>query len=349
MSETPNYAKKSESERKPRLDATVAETRLAVRRAFEEENLAEGSLFLVALSGGADSLALAAATAFEAPRAGYRAGAVIVDHGLQEESAAVAKNASEVASALGLDPVVVRRVSVESGSEGPESQARSARYGAFRDVAAETGAARILLGHNREDQAEQVLLALARGSGAKSLAGIPPRRGIFLRPVLAVSRETLATSCEMQGLTPWQDPHNEDLRYTRVRVRTKVLPMLEEELGPGVVDALARTAELAREDSEAFDAMIDEIISEIVEPAEAGIKILSGALFANPAALRNRIIRFVANAEFGVQLTRQQTLEVAKLVTDYKGQGEVHLPGIRAAREGSYIVLRAAQDVEWFQ
>lgn len=329
-------------ERKPRLSPDVATTRLFVRNSLEEAKLAPNSLVLVALSGGSDSLGLAAALAFEAPKLGLRAGAVIVDHGLQDGSAEVAANVANIAAGLGLAPVEVERVEVESNSDGPESAARSSRYGAFRKVAAKTGAARILLGHTRDDQAEQVILALARGSGARSLAGIPPKRGIFLRPLLSVARATIDRACAAQGLEVWDDPHNSDPRYTRVRVRTRVLPMLEKELGPGIVDALARTAELAREDAEAFDEMIDEIIAEIVEPAEAGIKVLSGALFANPAALRNRIIRFVANAEFGVQLTRQQTLEVAKLVTDYKGQGALHLPGIRVKREGSYIVFSAA-------
>lgn len=330
------------SERLPRLTPAVAETRVAVREAIADAGLPAGALVLVALSGGPDSLALAAATAFEAPKAGLRAGAVIVDHGLQEASAEVSERTKAVAQSLGLDPVVIQQVTVTEGQDGPESAARSARYGAFRNVAQQTGAARIFLGHTRDDQAEQVLLALARGSGTRSLAGIPPKRGMFVRPLLGVSSQTTALACEEQGLDPWQDPHNEDPTYTRARVRHRVIPLLEQELGPGIVDALARTAELAREDTEAFDEMINEIIEEIVEPAEAGIAVHSGALFANPAALRNRIIRYVAKAEFGVQLTRQHTLEVAKLVTDYKGQGAIHLPGIRVKREGAYIIFSAA-------
>lgn len=333
-------------DRLPRLSPAVAETRLAVRGAMSDAELPAGSLILVALSGGPDSLALAAATAFEAPKAGLRAGAIIVDHGLQEDSAEVSAQAAELATKLGLEPVVVTRVEVTDSQDGPESAARSARYGAFRQAAMTTGAARIFLGHTRDDQAEQVLLALARGSGSRSLAGIPPKRGMFVRPILGVSSHITAEACSEQRLDPWRDPHNEDPTYTRARVRHRVIPMLEQELGPGIVDALARTAELAREDSEAFDEMIFEMIEEIVEPAEAGIAVHSGALFANPAALRNRIIRYVAKAEFGVQLTRQHTLEVAKLVTDYKGQGTLHLPGIRVKREGAYIVMSAAPGAE---
>lgn len=339
MSTAPN-------DRLPRLTPAVAETRLAVREALDEAALPAQSLVLVALSGGPDSFALAAASVFEGEKAGLRVGAVIVDHGLQAESAEVAEKTATLARNLGLEPVIVTRVEVTDHSDGPESAARSARYTAFRNAARETGAVRIFLGHTRDDQAEQVLLALARGSGSRSLAGIPPKRGLFVRPILGVSSQTTAQACEDAGIDPWQDPHNEDPAYTRSRVRHRVIPVLEAELGPGIVDALARTAELAREDSEAFDEMISEIIEEIVEPAEAGIAVHSGALFANPAALRNRIIRYVAKAEFGVQLTRQHTLEVAKLVTDYKGQGALHLPGIRVKREGAYIVMSAAPGAE---
>ena len=294
---------------------------------------------LVALSGGADSLALAAATAFEAPRAGLRAGAVIVDHALQDASAAVADAAAGAARALGLDPVLVRRVEV-TGEGGPEASARAARYAALDAAADETGAALVLLGHTLDDQAETVLLGLARGSGTASLAGMPPRSGRYARPLLGIRRATTRQACLDAGLEPWDDPHNADPAYTRVRVRDRVLPVLEAELGPGVAEALARTAEQLREDEQAFTSQIDEFIEELCEPAEAGIAVSTAALAANPAALRQRIIRHVVASEFGVSLTRTQTLEVARLVTDWHGQGPIDLPGgIRATRAGSRIVF----------
>ena len=296
---------------------------------------------LVALSGGADSLALAAATAFEAPRAGLRAGAVIVDHALQDASAAVAEAAAIAARALGLDPVLVRRVEV-TGEGGPEASARAARYAALDAAADETGTALVLLGHTLDDQAETVLLGLARGSGTASLAGMPPRSGRYARPLLGIRRATTRQACLDAGLEPWDDPHNADPAYTRVRVRDRVLPVLEAELGPGVAEALARTAEQLREDEQAFTSQIDEFIEELCEPAEAGIAVSTAALAANPAALRQRIIRHVVASEFGVSLTRTQTLEVARLVTDWHGQGPIDLPGgIRATRAGSRIVFSA--------
>jgi tRNA(Ile)-lysidine synthase len=201
----------------------------------------------------------------------------------------------------------------------------------------------VLLGHTLDDQAETVLLGLARGSGTASLAGMAPRAGRYARPLLGIRRATTRQACLDAGLSPWDDPHNTDPAYARVRVRERVLPVLEAELGPGVAEALARTAEQLREDDEAFTNQIDEFIEEICEPAEAGIAVSVGALAANPAALRQRIIRHVVASEFGVSLSRTQTLVVARLVTDWHGQGPIDLPGgLRARRERGLIVFSAA-------
>ncbi|UUE21193.1 tRNA lysidine(34) synthetase TilS [Microbacterium sp. J1-1] len=327
----------------PSLSPAIAEIRLAVRTALAD--MPEGSTVIVALSGGADSLALAAATAFEAPKLGLRAASLTVDHGLQEGSDAVASQAARAAAALGLDPLIVR-VDV-AGEGGPEAAAREARYGVLRDAAADVRAAAVLLGHTLDDQAETVLLGLARGSGATSLQGMAPVRedadGVrWVRPLLGVRRETTRAFCVASALTPWDDPHNRDERYARVRVRERVLPVLETELGPGIADALVRTAEQLREDAEAFDEMIHETIEDIVEHAEAGISVSVAALAANPAALRNRIIRLVVDSEFGVSLTRTQTIEVARLVTDWNGQGPIDLPECSAVRRGGRIVFTAS-------
>ncbi|MDQ0726781.1 tRNA(Ile)-lysidine synthase [Microbacterium sp. W4I20] len=327
----------------PSLSPVIAEIRLAVRTALAD--LPEGSTVIVALSGGADSLALTAATAFEASKAGVRTTSVTVDHGLQVDSAEVAARAASIAAALGVETVVVR-VDVQ-GEGGPEAAAREARYRVLREVAAEIGASAVLLGHTLDDQAETVMLGLARGSGAASLQGMAPSRededGLrWLRPLLGVRRETTRALCAASGLTPWEDPHNLDERFARVRVRQRVLPVLEAELGPGIAEALARTAEQLREDAEAFDEMIHETIEDIVEHAEAGISVSVAALAANPAALRNRIIRLVVDSEFGVSLTRTQTVEVARLVTDWTGQGPIDLPGCSALRRGGQIVFSAS-------
>ncbi|MDO9397114.1 MAG: tRNA lysidine(34) synthetase, partial [Herbiconiux sp.] len=207
----------------------------------------------------------------------------------------------------------------------------------------------LLLAHTLDDQAETVLLGLARGAGAASLAGMaalteptPVAPAILIRPLLAIRRSQTEQFCADSGLTPWHDPHNDSREYARVRVRHDVLPTLERELGPGIAEALARTAEQLREDEQTLHDIAIETIEDLVEHAEAGIAVSAGALAANPPALRNRIIRYVVESEFGVSLSRAQTLAAAALVTDWHGQKGVDLPGVTATREGATLVFRRA-------
>jgi len=330
-------------EQRPGLDPAVAETRVAVRAALASLT----GPVVIGLSGGADSLALAAAVAFEAPKAGVAASAVIVDHGLQPGSDRVAMRAVEAAASLALPAHVVRvEVARSAGAGGPEAAARDARRAALLAAAHDAGAEALLLAHTLDDQAETVLIGLARGSGAASLGGMAPDRveeGIrIVRPLLGVRRATTRAACHAQALPHWDDPHNLDRHFLRVRVRQDVMPVLETELGPGVAEALARTSDQLREDAAAFADMIDEVIEDIVEHAEAGIAVSVPALAANPPALRHRIIRHVVVSEFGASLTRAQTLEVARLVTDWRGQGPIDLPGCRAQRLGARLVFTAA-------
>ena len=224
---------------RPRLTPAMADARRAVREQLESLGLPAGSLVLVACSGGGDSIALAAATAFEAPRMGFTAGAVIVDHQLQEGSGEVASKAKQTCEELGLSPVIIEKVDVELSGNGMEAAARDARYQAFEKVRISQAADLVLLGHNLEDQAETVLLALSRGSGLSALAGMDsydPARAIA-RPLIGLSRSSLREACEDQGLTFWDDPHNQNPQFLRVRAR-KLLELMEQELGPGMALSL---------------------------------------------------------------------------------------------------------------
>ena len=307
---------------RPRLTPAVADVRRAVRTNLAD--VEQGSVVLVALSGGPDSLALAAGLGFEAPKLGLRAGAIIVDHGLQDGSAEVAERAASQAQALGLDPVIIRSVKVVPQS-GPEADARTARYAALEAVAKETGAVAVLLGHTLDDQAETVLLGLTRGSGATSLAGMSEINGIYRRPLLGIRRQDTVAACADQQLEPWNDPHNEDSAYTRVRIRTEIMPMLEDKLGPGVAEALARTAEQLRPDAGVLDALTAEMMPTVLE--------------ALPVALLNRVIRRTALEVFSVSLSAAHTTSITRLISHWHGQGEAHVPGIRVERQGTQLVM----------
>jgi tRNA(Ile)-lysidine synthase len=326
---------------RPRLTPPVAAIRSAVRAVLPAVPTSRGAEALVALSGGPDSLALAAAAAFEGARAGRRIGAVVVDHGMQEGSAAVAERAAAQARELGLDPVLVDRV-VVTGEGGPEAAARSARRDAFARALAGTGATRILLGHTLDDQAETVLLGLARGSGPDAVAGMRTDAPPFLRPLLGLRRAATREACADQGLEPWDDPMNESSAYARVRVRRDALPALELALGPGIAEALARTADQVQEDAEALDAIVAELAPDLAELAAGGIALPVDALAANPPAIVHRLIRLAVEDEFGRTLSRSQTLAVARLVFDWHGQAGVDLPGITVVRAGGRLEFTGA-------
>ncbi|SFK88872.1 tRNA lysidine(34) synthetase TilS [Geodermatophilus ruber] len=299
----------------------VARVRNAVRPGLQSSP----APVLVAVSGGADSLALAAAVAFEAPRAGVRAGAVTVDHGLQPGSAERARTTADLLAGLGLAPVRVLPVQVGTDG-GPEAAARTARYAALAAAGGE-GGARIALGHTLDDQAETVLLGLGRGSGPRSVAGMVETRAAggvtWWRPLLGVRRETTRAACAAQGLPVWEDPWNADPAYTRVRLRSEALPLLEEILGGGVAPALARTAAMLRED---LDALDDLAAAELGRLAGAD-GLLAGPLAALAPAVRRRVLRSWLRGAGVPDLQAVHLAAVDALLTHWRGQGRVDLPG----------------------
>ena len=341
----------------PRLDPDVARTRSAVRTWLDADPAHRAGAVLVACSGGSDSLALAAATAFEARRSGVRAGAVVVDHGLQAGSADVAAAAADQCRGLGLDPVIVRRARV-SDDGGPEGAARAARYAELELAAAEVGSdgrpGYVLLGHTADDQAETVLLRLARGSGSRSLAGIPPGRGVLARPFLGLRREQLRRACTAQGLTWWEDPTNAvdgPLRRAdggdlpRAAVRERVLPALVEALGADPVPALVRTAELLREDAELLDLLAAQLLAR-VQGEDASLDL--GALAEAPGPLRRRALRvwLVAAGSAPGALGLGHVAAVEELVTAWRGQRGVDVPGdLRVRRVSDRLQVVPRRDL----
>lgn len=308
------------------LHPAVAAVRTAVGAALDELTHAGA---LVACSGGADSLALAAAAGFVGRRRGQRIGLVTVDHGLQPGSADRAKAVAEWAVGAGFDPVVVETVDVAGRSGGPEAAARDARYEALVSVARRHGFSTVLLGHTQDDQAETVLLAQLRGAGLRGLAGMPAVRYVgdvaLVRPLLQIRREQTRAACAAEGLSPWDDPHNADPAYARSRARALVAA-LTEGLGPAVVPNLARTARLAAADNDALEAIASDAGAACADD-DGGLRV--DGLAALHPAVRSRVLHDWARSlgAPGSALSHRHVAALDALVVGWHGQGPVYLPG----------------------
>lgn len=296
----------------------------AVRNAVRTwlENYEAGDTVLVAVSGGADSLALAHALSIEAKEFVITVVGVTVDHQLQEQSEAQAEKVKEQLKNFGLD-CIIRKVNVDL-KNGLEASARKARYEALQEVANELRAVAVFLGHTRDDQAETVLLGLARGSGTRSLSGMAHHNGLYVRPLLEITRVQNENYCEEMKLQYWNDPHNENPDFSRVRVRNEALPVLEKSIGPGIADALARSAHLLRDDADALDhwAKREEIHLDLLDLDCAHLESL-------PRAIRTRVIRaaiYAAGAPAGM-VTLEHVSAVEALISAWSGQGALNLPG----------------------
>lgn len=294
------------------------------------EAVTEGPM-LVGCSGGADSLALVAACAVVAKRRGLQARALVIDHGLQKGSGDVAKKAASRAEKVGLPADVVSVEVVDDGS-GPEASARKARHATLEAVATSVSAD-VFVGHTMDDQAETVLLGLARGSGARSLSGMSVRRGLFVRPFLGIRRKVTEAACDEVGVKFWRDPHNEDPSYARVRVRKTVLPVLEKELGPGITEALSRTSDLLRDDSDFLDALAAE--------ADCDTELDLELVPAHPA-VRRRVLRRWLLERGALEPAYGHILAVDSLITDWHGQKWIEVPGLKVHRTAN--TLRILED-----
>lgn len=324
-----------------RLDPAVAAVRRAVRLGLADVD--PGRRLVVACSGGADSMALAAACAFEGARAGWLTEALVVDHGWHRDSGEVADTVAARLRTLppfaGLHQVEVERVDVGTAG-GPEGAARKARYEAL-GARAERLDALVLLGHTRDDQAESVLLGLARGSGPRSLAGMRPVSGPYRRPLLTISRAQTVRACRALAAPVWRDPANENAHLARTRVRRTVLPLLEAQLGPGVAEALARTADQLAADVDALDALAAEVYADLRGPGEEE-RLDVSRLLETPLAVRRRVLRLSALTAGcpGGELSAVHVHALDALVTDWHGQRGVDLPGgLTAGRLGRALSI----------
>ena len=320
-------------------------------RTTSTPDAADLPLLLVACSGGPDSLALAAIAAHFARRGDVRVGAVIVDHDLQEGSAEVAAQTAQTLTDLGLHPIITEKVQVPAGNMGPEMAARTARYTAFTKAVEATGARAVLLGHTLDDQAETVLLGLSRGSGTRSLAGMPPMRiegGVtYLRPFLGLRRTDMLDICDAETLTPWIDPTNTDQSLMRARIRHSVLPYLEKYLGGDVARSLARTASVAGPDAEYLDERAQAAYNQALLPAGTAVRgieredavLLDRAQVAElHPALRLRVLATACKAAGGENPGFERLQALDSFTAEYAVAGPVQMPGHVSAYRRRKIV-----------
>ena len=327
---------------RPRLTPAIALSRKAIREVLAGY---PAKKLLLAVSGGADSLALAAATAFEAKKLKIELVAAVIDHGLQKDSAQVALTAKQRLQNLGITEVVIEKVSVKQSGDGLEAAARAARYKALEKIREATKANWILLGHNLDDQAETVLLGLARGSGLRSISAMPVADGErkLLRPFLDIPRATLRQACADAGIEFWDDPHNQDSKFARVRIR-KLAGELEENLGPGFAQALSRTAKSAAE----ADELIEELAQKLLKTAltKSGARQVSYSievLAKAKVALRRKALHLICQQAGAKSISRSQVLAIDELLTNWHGQKKTSLSGITVERVANQLVVKSTK------
>ena len=281
---------------------------------------------------------MALAIALFAECGGEKAIPVVVDHGLQPNSDQITAKVVAQLKTIGYKRVetAVAQVIV---TDGLEASARRARYKVFHQFIDSYQPKYFLLAHTLNDQAETALLGLARGSGARSLSGMATQNNLFVRPLLKITRQMSEAACTEAGIDFWSDPHNQDLKFARVRVRKNVLPTLEENLGPGITEALVRTADLLRDDADALDGFANEFFAQ-VDPNNLEINDLERL----PKAIRSRVLRlaiYQAGAPSG-SLTAEHIEAAEALISNWHGQKEVSLPGnVKLLRNSGRIVLSA--------
>jgi tRNA(Ile)-lysidine synthase len=298
-----------------------------------------GQKLLVAVSGGADSLALASATEFEAKKLGLKIAAAVIDHSLQKDSDKVAAQTAKTLALLGFEEVVVKKVSVGKAG-GPEAAARTARYSALETLRQQTKSHFTVLGHTSSDQAETVLLGLVRGSGSKSLSGMSEKTGLLLRPLLVVDRATTEAFCKDSGIKYWLDPQNKDEKFLRVMIRKHVLPFLEKQLGGSVAASLVRTSDQLREDNTYLESQADKSFKRYAKVSASGISFDAQLIGKLPSAILHRVIKMALDG-FGSESSRTHVLAVSDLILSWHGQKPLALPGVRVVRKGNTITFES--------
>lgn len=326
------------------LERSVAASARAMRL------FAPGDHLLVAISGGPDSVALLSVLASLAPSWRLRLSALHVNYGLRgEESEEDERFVSRLCADLGV-PLVCERIALRQPDGLPkrlslQARAREARYAALRRVVIALGADKVALGHTADDQAETLLMWMLRGSGAAGLAGIRPvREGLYIRPLLGVSRTDVLAYLQAKGLAFRTDSSNAKPLYLRNRVRRDLLPLLKQ-FNPAVVDALTRQASIVRDEDLCLEQWTSEWIGRHVTRAGRTRTIPRTELLALPIALQRRVVRAVVKQVTGSGHgpTFGAAESVLEKVVRGRSGSSLALRGARVAREYDAIICAPAR------
>jgi tRNA(Ile)-lysidine synthase len=310
----------------------------AVRRSLLEFGVpGPGQTVVAALSGGPDSVALLHALQTAAPRLGFRVVAAHLDHALRASSPADAAFCRNLCERLGVQLHMATadvRGRARRDRAGIEAAAREERYSFLRQVAWRVAASAIALGHNRDDQAETLLLRLLRGSGSAGLGAMRPKRGDLIRPLLGVSRAEVLAHLAAHGLEWREDASNADLALLRNRVRHELLPYLEARVSPAARRTLARTAATLADEAAWFTAEAVRLLPSVGRPVAGGFALDRRALRALPSALGRHVVRVALREAGGLRGVGSLHIErLRRLSASDSSEGRLlTLPGGREAR-----------------
>ncbi|HMH49375.1 MAG TPA: tRNA lysidine(34) synthetase TilS [Candidatus Acidoferrum sp.] len=254
--------------------------------------LAGGETVLVAVSGGADSVALLHLLLTLSPEFALSLHVLHVDHGLRPDSDRDAAFVRQLAARLGV-PAEVARVTVPPDGS-LEAAARAERYAALDAHARRVGADRIAVGHTVDDQAETVLMRMMAGAGVRGLAGIPAVRGRVIRPLIEARRTDLVTLLQAAGLSWIEDPSNRDPRFLRNRIRHELMPVLRASYRPDIVATLERIARLCRNTVEAIERVASRELDRLAIADDDAIVLAHDALAGLPAQVAAEVLRQAA-------------------------------------------------------
>ncbi len=294
------------------------------------QHIPQGSNLLLAVSGGADSLALADGVCSLLDEGYCTAGVLHMEHGLRgEESLADAALVKDFCEQRMLKftcvHVKVQEYAVNAGLS-PEEAARKLRYIALNEQASLQKADFIVTAHQSDDQAETVLLKLLRGSGLTGLSGMQVRSGKVLRPLLNLTRADLENYCRLRNIAYCNDSTNEDVAYTRNRIRHELLPYLEKHFNPAIKKALVQTAQLLQEDEACVEQMVQEKMTALVTQTEKEIIVNVKNWGYIPKAVRTRLLRQCYFALGGKELAYRNTEAVDVLCLRKTSGKYIELP-----------------------